>query len=73
MIDRQRAHGPIALRCDGCADGVFESETPEFAEAIASARSDGWRVRHMGAGQGWFHFCAECGAIDDQDHREMAA
>lgn len=60
MIDRDYFNGPIILRCDGCASEYVETGESHFAAAIASAKSEGWAVRHCGAGQGWCHFGPEC-------------
>lgn len=60
MIERPYTDGPITFVCDGCAHGVFESETVLFAPALEAAKDAGWKARHMGAGQGWCHFCADC-------------
>ena len=59
MIERQRYGGPISVHCDLCPDGI-DTGTSDFAEAMTIIKDDGWRVRHMGAGQGWCHFCPTC-------------
>jgi uncharacterized C2H2 Zn-finger protein len=56
MIDRQ--HGHIVFECDSC-DEVFDTETDDFADALAMIKRDDWKVRKI-AGE-WIHCCGRCG------------
>lgn len=56
MIDRQS--GKILFECDSC-DEVFDTETADFADALAMIKREEWSVRKI-AGE-WLHGCPRCG------------
>lgn len=55
MMDRQ--NGDIIFECDHCGD-TLDTETGDFSEAWAQAKSDGWNTRKVGSD--WFHSCPGC-------------
>ena len=55
MIDRQ--HGKVVFECDCCPE-TLETEVPDFQEAWAWARREGWQTKKV-AGE-WMHSCGKC-------------
>lgn len=55
-MSHEAIRGLHRFSCDTCGQAI-ESSAREFNEALAEAKSDGWKAYSLGGM--WFHACSE--------------